>query len=747
MRRPDRSAGESDLVEIIDDGEAAAAPLDAACWRVLIVDDEREVHSATLFALKDAVIAGRRLAFCHAYSAVEARSMLESMPGFAVVLLDVVMEEGDAGLQLVRVIRDELGYGDTRIILRTGQPGYAPELEAIRDYDINDYKTKSELTRTRLLTSLSTAIRSYQQIRALSDGRRGHELILRFAPELYAQRDPGHFAACALRQAAELIREPLNGIFCARGVAVGSDGTHSVVLGAAGRHAEESGRPVSELGDRRLVELLDRCCKARGNLFERDAVVLHFGIAEQCAGALLLETARPVNDIDRSLLEVFGVNVGVALENVNLLQQLNYSAYFDALCRLPNRVQLIALIDERLKQAQTGWTVAVVDIDHFSDINASLGHETGDRLLGAVAERLRSGVPEDVIVARVSGGAFGLLGPDAALTPGRILELFEQSIVVDDQALLIQPFLGLERLYEAEGEGSEVLKNANIALNGAKAERSARWRYFTREMQNETRRRLVLLHDLRHAADAKRGLCLHYQPLIEGATGRIIGAEALMRWRNDHGEDVPPARFIPLAEYSHLIIELGEWALCSACDQIKAWERAGYSKLRMAVNVSVNQFRDPHFMATARNCIMEAGIDPRQIELEVTETLALSEIETVLETLYQFRDFGVSIAIDDFGTGFSSLSHLHRLPINRLKIDRSFVADLYAGGYGATLAGMIVSLGRMRGLAVIAEGVETRTQYEALLGMGCEEMQGFYFAPPLPADAFEALLANPPGWR
>jgi EAL domain-containing protein (putative c-di-GMP-specific phosphodiesterase class I) len=259
-------------------------------------------------------------------------------------------------------------------------------------------------------------------------------------------------------------------------------------------------------------------------------------------------------------------------------------------------------------------------------------------------------------------------------------------------------------------------------------------------MQLAAQRRVGLLHDLRHAADAKRGLTLHYQPQVDIASGRVVGVEALLRWRNDRGEDIPPHRFIPVAEYSHLIIEIGEWVLCAACEQLRAWDRAGLPELRMSVNVSPAQFRDSAFVGMVRRCIVDYGIDPGRIELEITESMALTETETVVDTLGRLRRFGVSIAVDDFGSGFSSLGHLRRLPLDRLKIDRAFVADLSSGDSGSTLARTIVQLGHLLGLSVIAEGVETREQLDALRAMGCQEVQGFYFSPPAPADALPALL-------
>lgn len=745
MSRGGRRAGKDDLIEIVDDlDEGGAAPPGVESWRVLIVDDEREVHSATLFALKDLIVSGRPLEFLHAYSAGEARDVMARTPGIAVVLLDVVMERGDAGLLLVRAIRDELGCADTRIILRTGQPGYAPELEVIRDYDINDYKTKSELTRTRLITSLTTAIRSYEQIRLVLESERGMDRIVRSAPELLAQRNIADFADKALGLMAGLLGdEGADGVFCARRPPdAGADGDAPLFIAAAlGAFAPHQGEDVAAVTDAGLLDALERCGKSGGRLHESHGIALCVGSGDN-RGLLYLRTGRPLNDLGRRLADVLSVSIATGLENVSLFQKLDFFAYYDRLSRLPNRANFISMIDRRLADGEPGWTVAVVEIDHFSDINAALGHRTGDQLLRAVAKRLRAGFPAEVALARVSGGTFGLLGPDEALDPGQVLALFERPSVVDGQSLMIQPYIGLERLAESGGSGADAFKNATIALSRAKNERRGHWQYYTRDMQAAAQQRLGLLHDLRHAAEAKRGLSLFYQPQLDIASGKVIGAEALMRWTNDRGENIPPYRFIPVAEYSHLIIELGEWVLCAACEQLREWDRAGHGGLRMSVNVSPAQFRDPDFVGMARRCILGFGIDPGRIELEITESMALTDAETVVETLHRMKHFGVSIAVDDFGSGFSSLGHLQKLPLNRLKIDRAFVSDLSAGSSGATIAEMIVRLGHMLGLAVIAEGVETREQLDALRNMGCQEVQGFYFSPPVPAGEFPALLAK-----
>jgi diguanylate cyclase (GGDEF)-like protein len=568
--------------------------------------------------------------------------------------------------------------------------------------------------------------------------------IVRAAPELLAQRDLGAFADRALRLMAELLGdESADGVFCTRHPANGQkNGEASLHVAAAlGAFASFRGRDVAAIDDPGLLEALERCGLSGGRLHESNGIALCLGTGEQKA-MLYLRTGRPLNDLTRRLSDVLAVSIAAGLENVALLHKLDFYAYYDSLSRLPNRANFVAKIDECLERGEQGWTVAVVEVDHFSDINAALGHQTGDLLLQAVARRLRAGFPDTVVLARVSGGTFGLFGPDDMLEPEHLLALFEQPSVVDGQSLMIQPYIGLERLSEAEGCGADVFKNAYIALSRARSERREHWMYFTRDMQVAARQRLALLHDLRHAADAKRGLSLHYQPQVDIASGRVVGAEALMRWRNDRGESIPPSRFIPVAEYSRLIVELGEWVLCSACEQLRAWDRAGLPGLRMSVNVSPAQFRDPDFVGMARRCILGYGIDPGRIELEITESMALTDMEAVVDTLRRMRDFGVGIAVDDFGSGFSSLGHLQRLPLNRLKIDGSFVADLSAGSSGATIAEMIVRLGHMLGLSVIAEGVEAREQLDALRRMGCQEIQGFYFSPPVPADEFPALLGK-----
>ncbi|MFC5301427.1 EAL domain-containing protein [Azospira restricta] len=733
----------NDELNIIDDLAHDAPPaktIEASPWRILVVDDDPEVHNATAFALQDIRIDGRPLSFIHAYSADEALAAIVADEDIAVVLLDVVMEHESAGLDLVRTVRQDLGRSALRIILRTGQPGYAPEMRVIREYDINDYKTKSELTRVRLLTTLTTAVRSYEQLRTIMNARRGLALIVDTAADLLARRDPGDFAAAALDSACRLAGDAASGFLCARrqNFANLPGEPPLFLIGARGGFADRLGRPLADCG---AAGAFAARAYAEHRTLVAGSDAAFFIAGENGRDAVLyLHTGAPLGDSGRQLLEVFCVNIGVGLENAGLIADLSFSAFTDRLTRLANRSGFVARIDEHLRSGGRGWTVALLDIDHFSELNDALGHHKGDQLLLSVAQRLSAMLSPGMILARVGGDVFGLLGPDAALDPRLLLDQFKLPFLVDDYSLPVKATLGLTRLDEvSNSDGIDLLKATNIALNRAKSGDRGRWHYYTEDMARETRTRLDRLHELRIAVTQQRGLELHYQPQIELVGGRLVGAEALIRWRGADGEFIRPDLFISLAEYSGLIVDLGAWVFHTAVRQLRDWEAAGLAGVRMAINVSLVQFRDPLFLSRVRSALAETGVAPERIELEITESVAMMEAETVIGILAELKQMGIQIAIDDFGTGFSSLAYLHRLPIDRIKIDRAFVRDLDStSGSGASIAQTVIGLGRSLGLSIIAEGVETAAQAQLLMDLGCPLAQGFFYSRPVDAGSFLA---------
>jgi diguanylate cyclase (GGDEF)-like protein len=630
-----------------------------------------------------------------------------------------------------------MGVLEARIILRTGQPGYAPEIDAIRDYDINDYKTKSELSRNRLYTTLTTAIRSYEQIHAINSSRRGLDMIVNASGKLLAHHGAREFAAGIITQISALLGLEPDGIVCANDQHQGSRQTR--VIAAAGQYAACIDGPLSAIPDQHVARSLANALDQRCSLYSRESTTLFFAGKSGHHMAAYLETSSSLVDIDRRLLEVFCTNISIGLDNVVLFNRLNDHAYNDQLLRIPNRLAFIREIDSAIEEGWVGKTVALVDIDHFSELNDALGHRYGDALLNALARRLREVVPSDCVIARVAGDTFGILGRDEQLTPECILELFNKPFLIDGSEHTVSATTGLVRLGETDSGGTDALKAANIALNRAKVGNRGEYCYFTREMEFDTRSRVKLLQDLRVAFDRDR-LFVVYQPQVHLAKRHVVGVEALLRWRTEDGRFVPPDQFIALAESSGLIIALGAWVMRTACNEQTRLTREGVSNIRMAVNVSVAQFRHPNFLATVDSILVETGIDPCMLELEITESVAMLDADFMVAMLNKLKERRITVAVDDFGTGFSSLSYLERLNVDRLKIDRSFVSQMAQGESSVRIVETIIRLGQTLDLDLIAEGVETEAEALALTQMGCHEGQGYLFARPMEGGALLTFL-------
>lgn len=732
--RQDCQMHNQDFPSVVDDPPGAgAAGAREACWTVLIVDDDEDVHHATEFALADLRVIGRRLEFLHASSGEEAIRILERRRDVAVVLLDVVMEGEDAGLKAVERIRNELRLSALRIILRTGQPGHAPELEAIANFDINDYKTKTELTRGKLFTTITAAIRSFEQIRRLEASRRGLELIIAGVSGFNAEQGLPVFASAVIAQLAALLRIPADGIFCVRSedgpAGAGGGPSQPAILAASGRYLLMANKPLAALPDQ-LVQVVETCMRERCSQRNGHSLALYFSGRQGSDFAVYIESTAALPEIESHLLDVFCSNVAICSENVGLVERLHTAAYVDELTGLPNRIAQIEAIDRLGKVSRPRDRVlGLIDIDEFSETIDAFGYLFGDRQLQAVAARLRTALPADVHLARVGGDIFGVYGSRDLVNPASLRGILSEPFENEAGPHTISFSIGFARGAEADDRGAELLRNAAIALKRAKLAGPGNDAYYTAEVGVLTRQRVHLLHDLRAALDNEQ-LLVAYQPQFDLASGAICGIEALVRWRRGTGEAVPLDQFIPVAEQSGLIVDLGAWVLRTALAAQRELADHGHS-LRMAVNVSPVQFRHPGFLRVVRAAIAEAAIDARLLELEITESVALFGWAQTVERMRAIKALGASIAIDDFGTGFSSLSYIARLPTDCLKIDRSFVAALGNRHSGTPIAELVVQLGRQLGMRVLAEGVENALQLDTLRGLGCHEGQGMVFAPPM----------------
>ena len=430
--------------------------------------------------------------------------------------------------------------------------------------------------------------------------------------------------------------------------------------------------------------------------------------------------------------------------------RLVYMAKHDVLTDLPNRV----LLQDRLIQAiihaeqeKCSVAVMVMDIDRFKVVNDALGHLVGDKLLQEAANRIREAVRAGDTVSRQGGDEFVIMLPNIVETSIldtialELLKVVSAPYFINGNEIEVTTSIGIS-LFPSHGQDGDVLiKHADAAMYYAKKVGRNNYQFFTREMRERAQEHMAIEKKLRRALE-RNELCLHYQPQVDLRNGRIIGAESLLRWNHPESGMISPAQFIPVAEENGMIVPIGEWVLLEACRQNQAWREMGFPEITMAVNLSAVQFRQKDLGEVIVAALYKAGLDASGLELEITEGAVMKDAEAAISLLRVLKDFGVNLSMDDFGTGYSSLSYLKRFPINKLKIDQSFVRDATINSDDAAITSTIISMGRNLKLKVIAEGVETAEQLAFLKQQGCDEMQGYFFSRPIPAEQFARLMAS-----
>jgi diguanylate cyclase (GGDEF)-like protein len=456
-----------------------------------------------------------------------------------------------------------------------------------------------------------------------------------------------------------------------------------------------------------------------------------------------------------ALLTRIGKNLSFALENFDRAdeknradQRIQFLATHDDLTRLPNRVMFNQLFERSIELARRDGNkcaVLFIDLDRFKVINDSLGHSAGDTLLIEVAKRLRSCVRESDVVARLGGDEFVVMldqisdRDEVAGVARKILAALLLPIILAGHECRTTGSVGIAMFPENGNDSLTLTKNADIAMYLAKEEGKNDFRFFSSEIKSQSIERLMLESDLRHALELDQ-LTLHYQPKLDVRTGRITGLEALLRWAHPELGDLPPAQFISLAEETGLIIPIGHWVLKTACAQNMAWQRDGLPSISMAVNLSPRQFLDENLLRDIDEVLISTGMPAHLLQLEITESMVMQNVDRAVKLLDQIQSRGVRLAIDDFGTGYSSMSLMKQFPIDTIKIDRSFVRDLENSSEDRAIAKAIISMGKALGLTVVAEGVETVEQDAFLRGHECDELQGYLFSRPIPAEAIALLL-------
>jgi len=510
---------------------------------------------------------------------------------------------------------------------------------------------------------------------------------------------------------------------------------------ARGRSATDVLRTIDDVGGAAVPNAVESAMKE----------VKTKGIEANCSNCILVRrdgfeceienTVTPVRDQDGVITGAVAAFHDVTAARARSLE-MSHQAQHDSLTDLPNRIlfndrltQAISLVERQGKQL----ALMFVDLDHFKKINDSLGHGVGDKLLTSVAKRLVSCVRRTDTVSRLGGDEFVILlsqverEEDAAFTARKILRALAVPHIIEGKSLDVSVSVGVST-YPTDGPDAESLMNkADTAMYEAKQHGRNNYQFFRPEMQTGLAERQLLERDLRCALGRNEFL-LHYQPKFNLQTGEITGVEALVRWVHPQRGMISPAQFVPIAEECGLILSIGRWVLLEACKQARAWSDAGLGVVPVAVNVSAAEFGDKDFLSGVRATLIATGVEPPNLELELTETVLMDDAESAVEILRALKSIGVQLAIDDFGTGFSSFTYLQRFPVDALKLDQSFVHEITENHTDATILSAMINIGNSLKQRVIAEGVETREQLKFLQRHECGQGQGYYFSRPVAAE-------------
>ncbi|MGB5175807.1 MAG: EAL domain-containing protein, partial [Thermoanaerobaculia bacterium] len=459
------------------------------------------------------------------------------------------------------------------------------------------------------------------------------------------------------------------------------------------------------------------------------------------------QTITPILDDDGVVTHFVAIHEDITARLASE-ERIAHMALHDFLTDLPNRYALDSRLDiELIRARRLGTRVAIllIDLDNFKEVNDTLGHAAGDQLLIAVGERLEETLRDVDMISRLGGDEFAVLQPDiagrknAANLAERLLRAFSDSFDVGSQEVSVETSIGISVSNGETTSKSEFIREADLALYRAKSEGRNTFRFFKDEMNIEIQRRMSLARDM-HGAVQRNELFLEYQPQVSLGERRIVGIEALLRWRHPELGILEPTEFVPIAESVGLIVEVGEWVLQAACRQAKNWQNRKLPALPVAVNISAAELRDSRFVSRVSRILAETGLEPQYLELELTERVLMEGKDAVERTLETLSELGVRISLDHFGTGYASLDYLRSHPLSKVKIDQSFVQDMETNIKNATIVGAIIDLAAKLDLQVTAEGVEAADLVQCLIDEGCDEVQGFYFSRPVSAERLEQLL-------
>ncbi|MFQ6371721.1 EAL domain-containing protein [Shewanella sp. YIC-542] len=717
-------------------------------WKVLSVEDDATYQASLSHALNGYMVKSRPIEMLTAPSATAAAELLATEDDLSVVLLDVVMEDDDAGLRLIDTIRQVLGDNALRIVLLTGQPGMAPFNDVMKRYDIDEYWNKADLSSEKLRTVVASNIRTWNAYNELDKARRGLNLLVEASKQLSRVTNIEDFCRILLNEIGQLIGMTRGGIICARS---GNDASLDdlQIVSSAGVFALDNhdGAPMlKQFPDELqtlLKPLLTRAITDKQHHFSDRFSVLYFDTDKNKAHRyiIIVESEAPLSQYHINLLQVFSENVHNGFNNIVLCNRLSELAYFDPQLHIPNRAWLTRHLDNLPASERYHSVLVALNIKEFEELVLSVASPFLDGFLQQFHRKLQQRFRSQRVIARVSGSCFIVLLDSADLpSTSMMARLNHFKIVTDNIQLHAEVNVALMPLCELTAiSGRELLHMMDSTLLQSQREHQLLTHYHPQYLSSILERH-QLMQGLNNAIEQGR-LVLMFQPKVRLSDGQVVGLEALARWRETDGSYISPAKFVPVAEMSGLINKLDLHVLHLTVSAIKQLLKAGFP-MPISFNVTSSDLDDLFFMDELDSICSKEPQLLQWLEIEITESQTMQDYQHVKPLLQNLINKGIKVSIDDFGTGYSSLQHVTKLSATHLKIDKSFIDALAEEWGGEPIVDLVVRLGKRFHYAVIAEGIENASQVQALKALGCEFGQGYWFAKPMELPALLTYLTH-----
>lgn len=703
-------------------------------WKILSVEDDLDYQNALLNSLRELTAKeGYKFELLSANSVTQAALALSMHQDIALVFIDVVMEDDDSGLRLVNTIREVIGNVEMRIVLLTGQPGFAPEATVMKMLDIDEYWNKSDISVEKLQSIVNSNMRTWEYISQIKAAKQGLQLVLDASRSINSKHDMPAFSKSVLQEISNILRiSEGGGIFCSSSKSA-NDACDAVILSTHGCFEGNKGQLVNSNLPDDIFKDFQRAFTQKKHVFSTHHSVFFFNPHENESEyyVTILKSDNPISEQNQYLLQVFSENVSTGFANISLLNRLTELAYTDVFLNLHNRNWLTREIKNMNKQERLQTRLIIFDIYQFDEKAFTFGAEFCNKLIKLVHQSIVEVFANyDPRIALISNRSFGMLvGVDFDISQDITYFYNKQKYEIEKVKQFIDVrILELKLNSVLKLSPEKIINLAESSLNYTLANQ-VKYILHTHEKTDAITRRYELMDELRTAISNK-SLMVALQPKLCLSTLKPVGFEALARWQLADGSFVRPDEFIELAETAGLINELDSVIFEKVIHTIKQLKKQGIN-LPVAFNASSYDLVEPSYFEQIKTKIEQSGIAPSMLELEVTETQAINNYKEIKQALERFIDLGIKVSIDDFGTGYSSLAHINEIPANTIKIDRYFVTDLQCNQNNQYMITMILCLAKQFNFSVIAEGVENEFEAKWLNEQGCNLAQGYYFSKPL----------------